>query len=773
MGWASSVGIMQMASRELIKRAGTLTGDELRKQGSIPRWFVDWNKTVPHSSVWWQVYLDNFMSAEVSRGQAPSGGDCALHLRAVSSWDDHGVLCSADKHVYSAAVTTELGVQLHSPLGLMGASIDRIYRNVMGSLALVHRSRAPVKMVQIVLGRWVFILQYRRPAMAVLSRSWDYMKPGKLRWVAWKTVQREISLLVALAPLLQFDLRTQFSPWVTVSDASESGGAVGISTGLTPSGQELRARVSSTIADPVESGILVISAFNGMGGCFRAYDLAGIRPHAMIAIEIDPAANRVVRQTWPQVLIISDINLVSLKMVKQWANLFPRVTEVHVWGGFPCVHLSSVRSDRLNLEGEGSNLFYQLVNLIEWCEMVFCPNIPVEFVIKNVFSMDVSARNEISTRLAIKPLKLDPSDCTPMSRPRLAWVSKAVLRGPGVELTDWGDYVEVRMTAEFPPTSSWMEKGFHPTWEGVTYPTFMKAIPRRRPPPSPAGLSRCDSGTVARWQSDQYRFPPYQYKYNFLLRREDGFLRYINVAEREALMGAGFQATMFCKSASAIKSNPTEYWDKRYSLLGNGFSILSFGWVASQLTREVAPSLSPQQLIDRFGLAPGASLHPLHQCPLGPRLGYGSDLLGGSEDNLVAHISRHVAHNGSDVSIALGVPFSSKQGHHASLRALWWNWKILFSSKWKFSTHINSLEMRMIVQSARWRSRHVSNFNSRWLHLADSMVCNYILSKGRTSSRLLQPLVKQHAAILLALNSVELHGHVDSSENPTDAPSRA
>ena len=50
---------------------------------------------------------------------------------------------------------------------------------------------------------------------------------------------------------------------------------------------------------------------------------------------------------------------------------------------------------------------------------------------------------------------------------------------------------------------------------------------------------------------------------------------------------------------------------------------------------------------------------------------------------------------------------------------------------------------------------------------------NYILSKGRTSSHLLQPLVRKLAAVQLALNALELHGHVESAENPTDAASRA
>lgn len=86
----------------------------------------------------------------------------------------------------------------------------------------------------------------------------------------------------------------EFSYLVTCADASESGGAVAVSRSLTPSGRELEARVQEPLADPLKCQILVISAFNGIGGAFRAYDLAGVLPCALIAIEIDPSARQVV-----------------------------------------------------------------------------------------------------------------------------------------------------------------------------------------------------------------------------------------------------------------------------------------------------------------------------------------------------------------------------------------------------------------------------------------------------------------------------------------------
>lgn len=87
-------------------------------------------------------------------------------------------------------------------------------------------------------------------------------------------------------------------------------------------------------------------------------------------------------------------------------------------------------------------------------------------------------------------------------------------------------------------------------------------------------------------------------------------------------------------------------------------------------------------------------------------------------------------------------------------------------------SHINFLEMKMILLTLLWKARSPSSINKRWLHLEDSMVCLYILSKGRTSSRLLQPLCNKIGALQIFLGVTVLHGHVASLENPTDAGSR-
>ena len=226
-------------------------------------------------------------------------------------------------------------------------------------------------------------------------------------------------------------------------------------------------------------------------------------------------------------------------------------------------------------------------------------------------------------------------------------------------------------------------------------------------------------------------------------------------------------------SASEMKRSLTDYEDIRCSLNGDSFSILSFAVIASSFSAEFVPRLSPNKIVKRLGLAPGASIHPCTEVPMSRWLSYGGDperqhQLG----ELVRHLGLTINHTGADVRICTGEVLTHKAQSHASARAWWWQWKHLFKIKWLFKSHINYLEMKMILHTLLWKSRSISKINCRWLHLEDSMVCLYILSKGRTSSHLLQPLCNQIGAVQLAMGSVLLHSHVSSSENPTDAASR-
>ena len=181
----------------------------------------------------------------------------------------------------------------------------------------------------------------------------------------------------------------------------------------------------------------------------------------------------------------------------------------------------------------------------------------------------------------------------------------------------------------------------------------------------------------------------------------------------------------------------------------------------------------PGHIVSRLGLAPGASAHPSVSLPMTRWLAYAGD--GDTPcscQDLVQCLGLTTNHTGADVRLTTGTVLG-KRSAHASVRALWRQWQHLFSVHWNSKSHINFLEMKMILLTLLWKARSPKAVGKRWLHLEDSMVCLYILTKGRTSSHMLQPLCSQIGAVQLALSGTLLHAHVSSSENPTDAASRS
>ena len=604
--------------------------------------------------------------------------------------------------------------------------------------------------------------------MSVLSRAWDAVEAPWASPAATNLMLQELQMLLCLGPLLQTDLRCDYDKTVTCSDASETGGAAAQSLSLSWSGRSLVGSLLGVNKRPIEYPLLIISLFNGVGGAFRIYDILGVHPLGRISIEIAKDANRVTRSTWPGVEEYLDIQELTKEDVQRWANIYGRTLEVHFWAGFPCVHLSKVRAFRKNLQG------HMMLEVLGWVQEAFS-HCHVRFCIENVASMDEGARREISHYLDVQPVKLDPSDTLPFNRPRLAWCSEPLYEMENLSLYTEGDYVRAYVLEGEVSTRQWIRPGWE--WPGeagglTKLPTFMKSIVRKQPPPYPAGLDKSSPEAVERWKADQFRFPPYQYEERYLMYHRDKAPRVLDSSERELLLGLGPGHTATCRAASVAKSNWQGYEDSRKSLCGDSFAVSSFSIMGAAMCSSWLPRMSPLQIINRLGLVPGASAHPSISVPLGRWLGYGGD---GDEAHdaelLVRQLGLKVNHTGSDVRLLTGEPMS-KKGSHGSLRAWWWEWKHLFKVRWSDHSHINYLEMKMILLTILWKARSPSSVNKRWLHLEDSMVCLYILSKGRTSSRLLQPLCNKIGAVQLFLGVTLLHGHVASLENPTDAGSR-
>ena len=129
-------------------------------------------------------------------------------------------------------------------------------------------------------------------------------------------------------------------------------------------------------------------------------------------------------------------------------------------------------------------------------------------------------------------------------------------------------------------------------------------------------------------------------------------------------------------------------------------------------------------------------------------------------------------HTGSDVRIITGDLMSPKKYPRQSVQSNWWRWRPVFAARWKFEEHTNALEIRAVYLALLWKAREKQLCSRRSFHITDSYVAMSILSKGRTSSRRLQPLIRKISALLLAGQLQLVLAHVDSSDNPTDAASR-
>ena len=781
MGWLSSVGLMQEISENILKRSQLNLPNQIARHKTLPLWFTELLERALDSDVaWWHVYLDNFACGE--RVVPGSGSDCAklCHDIAERAWHAAGIITSEKKKVVGASRIVELGAEVDGDQKTLGVSTERLVKLMQATLWCLYSPFLNRKCLQIICGRWIFAFQFRRPAMCNFNRVWSVSSgKAKISAILKREVRAELFHAIFLGPLLFCHLGAKISPVITASDASESGGAVGYATSLSTQGEDYVHAASKSESNCTALPIMILSLFNGIGGAFRAYDIAGILPQIRIAVECDKAANRITMRRWPGVELVLDVKLIDRKMVKEWARRFTQIEEIHVWGGFPCVDLSSAKANRLNLEGPGSKLFWEIPRIVALLKEIFGEGVVVKEVLENVASMDKDAALQISAALHCKPYLVDCVHSVPMRRPRYCWTTES-LEGlfSDVHFVQGQYWLEVIAKAEYPLTASWITPGC--TWdgerEGAVFPTAMKAIRRVQPPPHPAGLGKCSGECISRWQADEYRYPPYQYHLKYIIRNGEKW-RLLNASERELLLGYGLGHTLLAMSASEVKRFPVEFEDKRSSLLGDSFSIYSFVMFAVACCRSYLPIIAYQHLSKRMGMAPGFRASLKLQAPLSRTLRYGTPLIQlerqrrGVED-LNRIFLRRTNHTGSDVRIATGEIMAPKQFPRQSVESAWWEWKEGFARKWKRKEHINVLELRAVLWAIQFQISRFQCLDARIFHISDSYICLSIVSKGRSGSKMLTRILQQISAHCLAFGLYVVVGHVDSMDNPTDEGSR-
>ena len=435
MGWSSAVSIMQEIADRLTTIGRLPEDHKVRRDCPLPPWMVESLRCQSKTgSSWFHVYLDNFCAMGKTNAMTSGEEAVRLHRLVEESWQASGVLSSSGKRVAGAMRAVELGAEVNGIEGTLGPSSERLIKLIQSTLSVISRGKLNRKWIQVLAGRWIHILAFRRPGMVVFNRLWMFVSKNKAGRKLEMLVRGELLHCCLISPLLRGDLRAKVSSVTTASDASESGGAVGFATELTAEGAAF-ATVDKEIHGMVPRvPIMVLSLFNGMGCAFRCYDLVGINPEVAIAFEISPEGNRVTSRRWPNVVIEKDVRTLSEEMVKSWKYLYPFIESIHLWAGFPCVDLSSVKFGRKNLRGSESSLLFEVVRILKLLRSVYGFEFDIKYFAENVASMDVEAEQEISNIFGRKPFRLDSADVVPIHRPRFCWSNVKISYIHGIKL---------------------------------------------------------------------------------------------------------------------------------------------------------------------------------------------------------------------------------------------------------------------------------------------------------------------------------------------------
>ena len=439
MGWLNSVGLAQHIHRNIVRQALGNMSIPIGGESELRRDKVF--SSAPHL---FRVYLDNFDELrKVDRKTAAliegTPSEVAHSLRA--AYEEARLPRHPKKSVQQKLRADIQGALVDGETGIMCARPSKIARYVALALELIKRGKASQRELQVVGGGFVYIAMFKRPLMSGLNVIWRKIialegSPTPKRVLLEKSLVGELARFIGLIPLAYSSFRSPFDHQVSASDASNSGGGVCISRGLTPYGAA--AATGWVRGDLPENHdfcqVLCIGLFDGISGLRVALDCLGAPVAGHISIEKQGEARRVVESYFADTIFVEDVELVDLPMVESWALRFSSVGLVLLGGGPPCQGVSGLNADRRGaLRDHRSSLFHHVSRVKGICKQVF-KWAQVMGLTENVASMDAQDCQVMNDSFETQPWFINTTSISLAARPRLYWTDWELLPGPGVEL---------------------------------------------------------------------------------------------------------------------------------------------------------------------------------------------------------------------------------------------------------------------------------------------------------------------------------------------------
>ena len=128
------------------------------------------------------------------------------------------------------------GAIVDGSTGIAYPKTEKVMKYAHLATLLLKTGACTQNQMQIVGGGFVYIAMFRRPLLGALNHIWEFIVSCENRDKNSqfpREVKQEIARFLGLLPLAYMDFRCQISSMVTASDASQSGGGVTASQGLT------------------------------------------------------------------------------------------------------------------------------------------------------------------------------------------------------------------------------------------------------------------------------------------------------------------------------------------------------------------------------------------------------------------------------------------------------------------------------------------------------------------------------------------------------------
>ena len=810
MGWVSAVSIMEHAHRNIaraccdILRRQPLEGDaddrksfgdlaqEAKLEGLNTRNEVVRNRAFPMLneegfSQAWSIYIDNFDFLEIlDRDSAEdlAGTESCEVRRMEELYALARTPGNPDDKLLRGATAKLLGVITDGKAGRRDLPNMYAADLIQLTLWLLGQDRPRKRHVQVVAGRWVRLMELQRPTMSTFSEMWTWIGQEDFRREMPAGVATELICACFCAPFCWGNLRHALNGTVTASDASESGGGVCFTTGLTQLGMRFARLASPTCLHPAleEFGIVELDVSNG--SCRRSWEILGLPAACYAVAGASKDSIRAAQINWPQVTNIEGEPPEWEDEIRRWHRQFLRCRIVLL--GVSLRIGWADKEDETQRERDDACLdrFWQMWNALR---KEFGHG-RVHFMIEAPIDGRPELRQRLDSALEVQSVVACARHCSSARRTRVWWLSW----GPEDRFREWpriigpDRFLPIVSTPRDP--ASWMDEAAEPACPGgcTSLPTFVRPCPRRQAPKEEMRGRYVSEEAEARWACDSWRYPVWHYEVQHLVREEDGLLRVTTASEREFILGFAENHSAYIWPSARIKSAKKDFEEVRCTIIGSSWSTIVAGFLLGSLTVDLgylicAPTID--EILDgrtaHLALPTGSISERspidrrLHRAEVAvpdlPLAGRGL-----SEEQVV--VQKHIITStlkGSDVRITTGEIMDPKTLPRQEAQQKLWNWRTCISYKWKKEgSHINILEALAALSALKWRSRTGTLESEKVLHLVDSQVVLSVLAKHRSSSRALHSVIKRYSAYELASGRFCVHAYLRSASNPADLPSR-